>query len=49
MSGCENTSLCASCGKEIEDDSLGLCVECEDNIQRADLSGCKKNVHESHG
>jgi hypothetical protein len=30
------THLCAGCGREIENDSFGLCAECEEHIQQAD-------------
>jgi predicted amidophosphoribosyltransferase len=28
--------LCAGCGREIENDSFGLCAECEEKIQASD-------------
>lgn len=30
------THLCAGCGREIDNDTFGLCAECEESIQQAD-------------
>lgn len=32
------THLCAGCGREIDNDSFGLCAECEESIQQADCT-----------
>ena len=36
------THLCAGRGREIDNDSFGLCYECEEKIQQADTAWQQK-------
>jgi len=46
------TPLCAGCGRAIDNDSFGLCAECEEKIQQTDSTWSKieeQEIEETYG